>query len=128
MCKATMPRVQLPGLMWAAGQRQAPRLRHHFKDAGEKPVEIDACMADLVKQLNDNGYTTTSCCCGHYRTNGYIYLDNRVCLILPVDDSEITLVPEVPPYYSKFDVEHARCSTDGLTLEKLQPFLEKAYA
>lgn len=32
---------------------------------GKRNVVIDACIADEIKVLNDNGIVTLSCCCGH---------------------------------------------------------------
>lgn len=30
-----------------------------------KEVLIDSCIYDLVELLNNNGYETVACCCGH---------------------------------------------------------------
>lgn len=35
-------------------------------------VCIDACIVDEVKELWDKGITTTGCCCGHNKVDGYI--------------------------------------------------------
>lgn len=45
---------------------------------------IDACLAPLVKVLNDNGIGTKACCCGHGKRPGTIILtDGRELHILP---------------------------------------------
>lgn len=30
-----------------------------------KTVDVDSCIYDFVKMLNDNGFKTVACCCGH---------------------------------------------------------------
>jgi hypothetical protein len=35
---------------------------------------VDACIADVVEQLNSVGAYTRSSCCGHGRTQGHILL------------------------------------------------------
>lgn len=30
-----------------------------------KPREVDSCIFDIVKMLNENGYETIASCCGH---------------------------------------------------------------
>lgn len=43
---------------------------------------IDACIAPIVKALNDAGIYTASCCCGHGKEDGVIHLqDGRVLII-----------------------------------------------
>jgi len=43
---------------------------------------IDACIADIVKALNDAGVYTTTSCCGHGIRQGWIgLLDGRVLRI-----------------------------------------------
>ena len=43
---------------------------------------IDACIADIVKALNDGGVKTVSCCCGHGAYPGHIALaDGRVLMV-----------------------------------------------
>ena len=45
---------------------------------------VDACIADLVRALNDGGVTTTSSCCGHGRGDGSILLaDGRELVVKP---------------------------------------------
>lgn len=56
--------------------------------AERKMVQIDACIADLVKALQDAKIDTRECCCGHERTCGDITLeDGRVLLIIPADQA-----------------------------------------
>lgn len=45
---------------------------------------VDACLAPLVKVLNDNGIATKASCCGHGKRPGTIILmDGRELLIVP---------------------------------------------
>jgi tRNA(Phe) wybutosine-synthesizing methylase Tyw3 len=50
----------------------------HLSHDGQEHTAIkgvDACIADLVRALNAGGVvTTSSCCCGHGRTDGSILL------------------------------------------------------
>ncbi len=60
----------------------------------EKEMPIDACIADMVKALNDGGIKTRGCCCGHGVTTGHINLmDGRLLAIFP--DREVYL-PNCP--------------------------------
>lgn len=53
---------------------------------------IDACVADIIKALNNSGIDTLGCCCGHGRIPGSILLaDGReLSVIFP---SSWTLAP-----------------------------------
>jgi len=43
---------------------------------------IDACIAPIVKALNDAGIYTANCCCGHGEGDGEIILhDGRIITI-----------------------------------------------
>ena len=44
--------------------------------------DIDSCIFELVRLLNENGYTTVACCCGHRKRPANIALK---------DGREITL-------------------------------------
>jgi len=56
----------------------------HTGKAYRKPVGIDACIAPLVKALNDGGIATIASCCGHGDQPGNIALaDGRELIILP---------------------------------------------
>jgi hypothetical protein len=49
-----------------------------------KDRNIDSCIFDLVKCLNDNGFKTIACCCGHGKVPGDIALvDGRELIIMP---------------------------------------------
>lgn len=50
-----------------------------------KKVEIDACIAKLVKVLNDNGFETESACCGHGGRPGHIRLTSGMELMVVKD-------------------------------------------
>lgn len=50
----------------------------------EKEMPIDACIADLVKALNNGRIKTRGCCCGHGQVTGHISLmDGRYLAIFP---------------------------------------------
>jgi len=54
---------------------------------GEDRVDIkkvDACIAPIVKALNEVGIRTDSSCCGHFKRDGWIVLhDGRELVIRP---------------------------------------------
>lgn len=51
-------------------------------------VKIDACIAPIVRALNEAGIRTDDSCCGHGEVEGYISLhDGRVIRIEPVRGS-----------------------------------------
>lgn len=41
-------------------------------DQNRKRVKVDACIADEIQWLNDQGIITLGCCCGHGKA-GFIY-------------------------------------------------------
>ncbi len=54
------------------------------KISSGETVGVDPCIAYLVQVLNDAGYKTTSCCCGHNQRPGIITLeDGRELIIMP---------------------------------------------
>jgi len=53
---------------------------------GGKSVGVDACIAPIVKALNDGGIKTIACCCGHASHAGSIILaDGRELLIAHIN-------------------------------------------
>lgn len=46
------------------------------------PVEIDACMAPIITELNRRGVETISCCCGHGKRAAHIMLADRTVITL----------------------------------------------
>ncbi len=48
-------------------------------------VGIDRCLAPLIKLLNDNGFETEECCCGHGKGLGYIGFVDGTCFVLCED-------------------------------------------
>ena len=47
-----------------------------------KPVEVDRCLAKLLRALNVWGFKTVRSCCGHGRWPGWIHLaDGRTLII-----------------------------------------------
>lgn len=56
----------------------------HSGKAYIKNVGVDACLAPIIKALNDSGIKTVSSCCGHGKALGCIALaDKRWLLIYP---------------------------------------------
>lgn len=56
----------------------------HTGQAREKQAGIDACIAPIVKALNDAGLLTVACCCGHsHRPGSIILADGREVIIAP---------------------------------------------
>lgn len=50
----------------------------------EHPIDVDGCIAGLVKALNYGGYGTVASCCGHNAKPGIISLeDGRQLLVAP---------------------------------------------
>lgn len=47
--------------------------------------KIDACIAPIVKALNDGGVETVQSCCGHGRTPGRIDLTDGRILVMDFD-------------------------------------------
>lgn len=56
--------------------------------ARKKIVGIDACIAPLVKALNNAGFTTVASCCGHGKRPGNIALADGRELIIAKDFEE----------------------------------------
>ena len=56
----------------------------HTGEAYVRPVEVDACIAPIVRALNDAGVPTRACCCGHGKRPGNIALaDGRELVVVP---------------------------------------------
>ncbi len=50
----------------------------------EGKISVDKCIAPLIKSLNENGYDTAACCCGHgHRPTSIILKDDRRVIMLP---------------------------------------------
>lgn len=74
--------------MCAWGTAKPIRIAAGWNGSGEPrrdggyDIPIDACIADLVKALNDGGVPTRCSCCGHGKGQGRIDLvDGRVLLV-----------------------------------------------
>lgn len=49
-----------------------------------KLIGIDSCLAPMVNALNRAGIYTASCCCGHGKQLGHLWLqDGRKFIIMP---------------------------------------------
>ena len=62
-----------------------------FNEEGHyKMAQIDACIAPIVKALNDGGVLTIGCCCGHGKGPGNIILeDGRELIIVTYRDLNV---------------------------------------
>lgn len=50
----------------------------HTGKEREDMKKIDACLAPLVKMLNEYGIKTCACCCGHGKTKkSWVMIDSR---------------------------------------------------
>jgi hypothetical protein len=60
---------------------------------GWRDQDIDQCIEPIVKALNRGDIHTVSCCCGHGKELGHIWLeDGRVLVILPSEPSKEEVV------------------------------------
>lgn len=58
------------------------------KPSGRTDVVVDKCMANLIKALNELGFETQGCCCGHGHI-GYLQLkfNDKIKNVLVTHDS-----------------------------------------
>lgn len=42
---------------------------------GWHPKGVDACIADYVQRMNEQGIVTTGCCCGHGKSPAWVTVD-----------------------------------------------------
>jgi hypothetical protein len=72
---------------WGDTVKMEVTIPAHLSHSGReyrKVVDIDRCIAPLVKALNDGGITTVASCCGHGKVLGNIALaDGRELFICP---------------------------------------------
>jgi hypothetical protein len=51
---------------------------------GDREVQVDNCLAAIVRALNEGGVATAMSCCGHGEGDGFIVLaDGRILAVLP---------------------------------------------
>lgn len=75
-----------------------PAALSHTGEQRQKQVGIDACIAPLVKALNDAGITTVASCCGHGKRPGSIALaDGRELIIAPDYETARVVDRAFPP-------------------------------
>ncbi len=57
---------------------------HHVGEIRLVDVDVDKCIARIIKALNEGGVATEGCCCGHGKVTGHITLtDGRILGIYP---------------------------------------------
>ena len=61
---------------------------------GMVAVDIDSCIANIVRVLNANGIFTVTCCCGHGSRKGSIILADGRILELSIAQMEIDMNPK----------------------------------
>ena len=67
---------------------------HHVGEIRHGVVDVDRCLAPLVRALNDSGIATVGCCCGHGKVTGHITLsDGRLLAIFPDRGTYLTNCP-----------------------------------
>lgn len=60
-------------------------------------MQIDSCIADLVRALDQAGIDMRGCCCGHGEHEGNIALqDGRVLLVLQGEPADRYLASDHP--------------------------------
>ena len=53
-----------------------------------KTVNIDKCLVKSVKVLNDNGFKTMACCCGHGKQPPRISFEHKELLIFDYETAQ----------------------------------------
>lgn len=70
---------------------------------------IDACIASLVKAIQEGGIDMLGSCCGHGKREGHIWLaDGRGLLVLSPEDNRrylAALSNTTPPIIEVFELE-----------------------
>jgi hypothetical protein len=70
--------------------------------AKKKLVNVDRCIASIVKALNDAGITTVASCCGHGKRPGNIMLaDGRELVICPDYETARKVDDAFPPIFEE---------------------------
>jgi hypothetical protein len=72
----------------------------HLSSTGsDKPkrVDVDSCIASLVRSLNESGFTTLASCCGHGRRPGNIALIDGRELVIAKDFAEARSIDAIFP-------------------------------
>lgn len=82
-------------------------------------VEVDRCIANLVRALNTNGIRTATSCCGHGEHDGFIKViengEERLLIVCqPGKESRSRYFSDFEPMARKFDDERKQgAATDG---------------
>ena len=67
-------------------------------DAKKKVIDVDMCIASLVRALNSYGVQTVASCCGHGKRPGNITLaDGRELIIAPDYETGRIIDKAFPP-------------------------------
>src|SRR3990172_5444516 len=66
----------------------------------KKKVDIDSCIAPIIRALNDGGVMTVACCCGHEKRPGSVVLaDGREFIIAPDYETARIVEAAFPPIH-----------------------------
>jgi len=49
-------------------------------EMGSDPIEMDSCIAGVIRGLWDMGLATAGCCCGHFEGDGWVCLEDALSL------------------------------------------------
>ena len=81
-----------------------------------KDIVVDSCLAELVATLNNAGFHTIACCCGHGVRPGSIALhDGREFIIAPNYESARITEKAFPPLNPPIDFEEDNLSEANYT-------------
>lgn len=83
-----------------------------------KPVDVDSCIADMVKMFNDNGYDTIASCCGHGKIPGNIALSDGRFIDIHADRKSWTKQTEWIKEFKRILQIVQRYSQEGLQLDE----------
>ncbi len=78
-----------------------------------KKVDIDKCIAPIVRALQKGGIDMRGSCCGHSENNGFITLDDkRVLIIKNIEDSKVKAYGATEKAEVIFDYEKPLITVD----------------
>jgi len=86
---------------------------------------IDECLFDFVKLLNDNGYKTVACCCGHGKQPSRISLENKKEILFFDFDTAQEISQLFPPINKDFGFWHREALKVKFKFNKLKNQIDK---
>jgi len=70
------------------------KLFHPRLSDGIDTVHVDPCIQTLVQAINDAGFQTLNCCCGHGQRPGWIALEDGRHILIAKDHEEMRRMDE----------------------------------